>query len=140
MSDDARDIDDRRVYNHDNPHPPDIPDKEYETEQEQVIQIGYWNGETLPPSSHSFIVKQKSIQIHFKISTAKEPKPPTPEEVAEATTAMLQQELVYYFDQITLLAEDFEANVITQWVLIVFVIVASLSALIIALMQVRRRY
>lgn len=84
---------------------------------EQVIQVGYWSG-TLPPNSEPFRVNKAEVTLHFRLILTEQPKPPTAEEVASQTMLMLHEDIQYYLDQITLLKRDFEANLMTMWIII----------------------
>jgi len=110
----------------------------YDETIDQTVQIGVWSG-SLPPHSISKRFVADEIVLHFKLTLTEEPRPPTPDEVAQASLLMTQQELRYFTDQITLLTRQFEQNLLTQWIVIAACAVNSIFSLIVAVYVFRRK-
>lgn len=98
---------------------------------DQVVQTAIWSG-TFPPNSMPIRFSQTAIYLHFRLVCTEQPRPPTPEEVAEQVQMLTRQDLEYYMDQVTLLTRQFEQNLLTQWVMIAAVVVFGIAALVVA--------
>lgn len=104
----------------------------------QSLTVSVWSGD-LSPNIFRYWIQKSQITLHFRISVATQPKYPTTEEVAEQVIVLVKQELLYYFDKMSLLTASFEANLWTIWIIVIVALISSILSLAVGFMVLKQR-
>ena len=96
----------------------------YDKVVNQNITLAVFSGD-LPPQGYTWEVKAQKLIIDFKISTLKQPKYPTPEDIARASIDVLRNEMGRFTWEVRQTADVMRENMATMWVIVVFAGAAS---------------
>jgi len=103
----------------------------------QIIVITTWSGD-LQPNVESYHIEEQTVYLHVTVSVSTEPKPATPQEVANYTEQYIHQDLVNYYG-----AEQNLSNTMTMNTWIIYAIwagtvIAVILSLVISLITLRK--